>query len=125
MAGGVEMMSRVPMLATGQSAFVDPALRRPVPDADDGQRRRPDRHPVWVSQAGDAVALLSQQAQTMPAEQLLQLHRSHCQPGEGITVTEDECIRADATPNPAALPPAFAGSGQQGVDAFQLAGYPN
>lgn len=125
-AGGIEMMSRVPMLADEATAFVDPefAARCRMLMMGSGADLIATLCGVSREQA-DAVALLSQQradharregyfASIIPVENRVR----------GITVAQDECIRANTTPESlAGLPAAFAAIGSKGVDAMQLAAH--
>ena len=82
-----------------------------------------DDFPTVTREQADAIALNSQRRadkarregyfkSIVPVENLI----------KGITVSEDECIRADVTPEfLAELPAVFAKIGAQGVDALQLA----
>jgi len=126
-AGGVEMMSRVPMLADGAAVFTDPALaaRCQMLMMGSGADLIATLYGVSREQA-DEIALLSQQraararregyfSSIVPVEN----------PARGMAIAEDECIRGDITAEAlAALPPAFAKLGGLGADATQLAGYP-
>lgn len=125
-AGGVEMMSRVPMLSDQAPAFMDPkfAARCQMLMMGSGADLIASIHGVTREQA-DTIALESQQraaharqagyfSSIVPIEN----------PEKGITVTEDECIRGAITPEQLAeLPAAFAELGAKGVDQAQLAGY--
>jgi acetyl-CoA C-acetyltransferase len=123
-AGGVEMMSRVPMLSDQARAFIDPAFAAQCQllMMGSGADLIASLNGVTREQA-DAIALSSQRRadkarregyfkSIVPVENLI----------KGITVSEDECIRADVTPEfLAELPAVFAKIGAQGVDALQLA----
>ena len=86
-AGGIEMMSRVPMLGDKAAIFIDPQYA-----ATNGYFK--SIVPVY-------------------------------NPVKDITVSEDECIRADTTVEALAqMEPAFAALGAKGPDAAQLAAYP-
>jgi acetyl-CoA C-acetyltransferase len=123
-AGGVEMMSRVPMLADEAAAFVDPEFAAQCRMLMMGSGADLIATLCGVSrEQADAVALLSQQradharregyfASIIPVQN----------PARGITVAQDECIRANTTlESLAGLPAAFAAIGSKGVDAMQLA----
>ncbi len=122
--GGVEMMSRVPMLSDRAAIFSDPAVARRCRmllmgnGADliaslGGYRR----------DALDAVALNSHRRAEAARREgrfrgLVSIHN----PIKGIDVVEDECIRPATTAESlAALPAAFAEPGAAGADAMQLA----
>jgi acetyl-CoA C-acetyltransferase len=126
-AGGVEMMSRVPMLADKARAFTDPAFaaRCQMLMMGSGADLIASLHKVTREQA-DAVALASQQRAASAQRE----NRFHSivpieNTGKGISVTLDECIRGNITAEQLAeLPPAFADLGAQGIDQAQLAAYP-
>ncbi len=125
-AGGVEMMSRVPMLSDGAQVFAD------------GEFARRCRSPLMGSGAdliaslagvsreeADALALKSQQRAAAAREagyfdaSILPVNTP-----EGVA-DQEECIRPGTTAESlAALGPAFAELGASGVDAFMLAEYP-
>ena len=126
-AGGVEMMSRVPMLADQARAFIDPefAARCQMLMMGSGADLIASLHGVTREQA-DTIALESQQRAAHAREagyfsSIVPIEN----PEKGITVTADECIRGDITlAQLGELPPAFAELGARGVDAAQLASYP-
>ncbi len=126
-AGGVEMMSRVPMLADKAAVFVDPAFAAQcrMLMMGSGADLIASLYGVTREQA-DAIALQSQQRADQARREgyftsLIPIKN----PVKGITVTEDECIRANASlESLASLPAAFSGLGDMGVDALQLAGHP-
>jgi acetyl-CoA C-acetyltransferase len=123
-AGGVEMMSRVPMLSDQAKAFIDPAFAARC-------------QMLMMGSGADLIATLNdvsrEQADTLAVQS--QQRAAHARdhgyfksivpvynPVKDITVSEDECIRGDATVEALGeLPPAFAGIGGKGVDALQLA----
>lgn len=125
-AGGVEMMSRVPMLADKAAVFIDPAFAAQchMLMMGSGADLIASLNGVSREQA-DAVALQSQQRADQARrlgyfKSLIPIHN----PVKGITVSEDECIRANTTLSSlAALPVAFAELGSAGVDALQLKGH--
>jgi acetyl-CoA C-acetyltransferase len=127
-AGGIEMMSRVPMLSDQARAFMDPAFAAQcrMLMMGSGADLIASVHGVSREQA-DGIALESQQR----AEHARQSgYFSSIVPIENttknMTVTEDECIRGNITPEQLAdLPPAFAELGAKGVDAAQLSAYPD
>ena len=125
-AGGVEMMSRVPMLSDEAAAFVDPEFTAQCRMLMMGSGADLIATLCGVSrEQADAIALLSQQradharregyfSSIIPVENQV----------KGITVAQDECIRANTTlESLAALPAAFAAIGSKGVDAMQLAAH--
>ncbi|MFT6955780.1 MAG: acetyl-CoA C-acetyltransferase [Halieaceae bacterium] len=123
-AGGVEMMSRVPMLSDGATVFTDPkfALQCQIFMMGSGADLIATQLGITREQA-DAIALQSQQRAYHARRQgyfksIVPVHN----PVKGITVEEDECIRPDTSMGGlAAMEPAFAWLGAQGVDALQLA----
>ena len=126
-AGGVEMMSRVPMLADQAAAFVDPEFAAACHMLMMGSGADLIASLCGVSrEQADAIALQSQQrAERARREGYFTSIVPVANPIKGITVTQDECIRADTTAESLAkLAPAFAGIGSKGVDALQLASYP-
>jgi len=126
-AGGVEMMSRVPMLADKASVFVDPVFAAQCRMLMMGSGADLIATLCGVSrEQADAVALQSQQrAEQARRKGYFSSIVPVPNPVKGVTVTEDECIRANVTAESlAALPPAFAELGSKGVDALQLDGYP-
>jgi len=126
-AGGVEMMSRVPMLADQAAVFVDARLaaRSRVLMMGSGADLVASLYDVSREQA-DAVALASQQRAARARDNgwfssIVPVHN----PVKGITLAADECIRAQTTlESLGRMEAAFAALGASGVDALQLAGYP-
>ena len=126
-AGGVEMMSRVPMLADRARVFSDPdfAARCQMLMMGSGADLIASIQGVTREQA-DAVALQSQQR---AAHAQREGYFSSIVPIENVpkasTVSADECIRATISARQLAeLPTAFAELGAQGADQMQLAAYP-
>ena len=126
-AGGIEMMSRVPMLADQARVFSDPAYAAESRMLMMGSGADLVASLNEVSrEAADAVALASQQRAANARDKgwfssIVPVHN----PVKGIDVLEDECIRPDITAEQLAnLPPAFEALGAKGVDALQLAGHP-
>ena len=122
-AGGVEMMSRVPMLSDGARAFNDPvfAARCQMLLMGSGADLIASLNQVSREKA-DMVAYNSQQrAARARAEGWFSSVVPISNPTTGSTVSEDECIRPSLTLDAlAGLPPAFVELGANGVDAFQL-----
>lgn len=126
-AGGVEMMSRVPMLSDRATVFIDPAFASQCHMLMMGSGADLIASLNGVSRVqADVIAVQSQQrAETARREgyfkSIIPIHN----PVKGITVAEDECIRGDTTAESLSeLPPSFADLGSQGVDSVQLEGYP-
>ena len=121
------MMSRVPMLSDGARIFADPdfARRCRTPLMGSGADLIASRENVSREEA-DAVALLSQRrAAAARAEGRFAPSILPIRTPTGLADT-DECIREDSTAESlAAMAPAFAGLGAEGMDAFQLASNPD
>lgn len=123
-AGGVEMMSRVPLLADGARVFAE--------------HRYGVSHQVLLMGAGadliatrvgasredcDEVAFLSHQRALEAQSQKRFSSIVSIKTSEG-EITEDECIRASLTRERLAeLPPAFKELGAEGSDEVQLAAF--
>lgn len=126
-AGGVEMMSRVPMLADKARAFVDPdfAALCQMLMMGSGADLIASLHHVSRQQA-DSVALQSQKRAARAQREgffssIVPIQNSVRQQ----TINSDECIRAEITlAQLAALPAAFSDLGAAGVDQQQLEAYP-
>lgn len=125
-AGGVEMMSRVPMLADEARVFKDPAFATQcrMLMMGSGADLIASRCGVTRKEA-DVVAMTSQQRAAAAREagyfanSLVTIQTAHG------AAREDECIRPDTTLEAlAAMEPAFAGIGAAGVDAYQLQASP-
>lgn len=126
-AGGVEMMSRVPMLADKATVFVDPAFAAQCQMLMMGSGADLIATLSGVSRSeADAIAYESQQRADKARREgyftsIVPIHN----PVKGVTITEDECIRAQTSlASLAALPAVFAELGSKGVDALQLAANP-
>ncbi|MFK8048786.1 MAG: acetyl-CoA C-acyltransferase [Halioglobus sp.] len=126
-AGGVEMMSRAPMLSDQAAVFIDPEFAAQCQMLMMGSGADLIASLCNVSrEQADEVAYLSQQrAAHARTEGYFKSIVPVENPTTGITVTEDECIRSEVTPESlAGMPAAFAELGSKGVDAWQLAGHP-
>ena len=127
-AGGIEMMSRVPMLSDEAAVFADPELAAASRMLMMGSGADLiatlydcDRHAV------DQVALMSQQraVHARRAGYFTSIIGIR-DPVTGNLVSEDECPRPQTTAaSLASLPVAFAELGASGADALQLAAFPN
>ena len=125
--GGVEMMSRVPMLSDRAAAFTDVplAMKAKVLMMGSGADLIASLYDVSREEA-DAIALASQQRAARARDagwfkSIIPVEN----PAKGITCSQDECIRPSVTAEDlAALEPSFAKLGAMGVDTYQLAGYP-
>jgi acetyl-CoA C-acetyltransferase len=125
-AGGVEMMSRVPMLSDQARVFMDPkfAAQCQMLMMGNGADLIASLHGVSREEA-DAVALASQQRAAHAREQGWFSSIVPIVLEDGSSVSADECIRPDTTAAQLAeMPAVFAKAGAAGIDAFQLAGYP-
>ena len=123
-AGGVEMMSRVPLLADDPRVFTDPALSAQCQMFLMGSGADLVASLEGISrEEADAQALRSQQrAERARAEGRFASVVPIDNPVSGLLVDQDECIRSDLTARQlAALPPAVS---ELGADAAQLAAYP-
>ncbi len=125
-AGGVEMMSRVPMLADQARVFIDPqfAAQCRMLMMGNGADLIASLHSVSREEA-DAVALASQQRAAHAREQGWFTSIIPIRLEDDSEVSADECIRATTTAEQLAeMPAVFAKAGATGIDAFQLAGHP-
>lgn len=126
-AGGVEMMSRAPMLSDKAAVFLDPKFAAQCQMLMMGSGADLIASVCNVSrEQADEVAYLSQQrAAHARAEGYFKSIVPVENPTTGITVTEDECIRSEVSPESlAGMPAVFAELGSKGVDSLQLAGHP-
>ena len=126
-AGGVEMMSRVPLLSDQASIFVDPAFatRCQILLMGNGADLIATRYGVSREEC-DAVALLSQQRAAKARDQgyFASLVPIADADSEQLIAT-DECIRDGLTLSAlAGLAPAFDKIGAAGADAAQLRAFP-
>ena len=124
-AGGVEMMSRVPMLSDEARVFSDPAyaIRHQMLLMGSGADLIATR--VGASREDcDAVALLSQQRAAQAQQEGRFQSIIPIETPEGV-ISKDECIRADMTAERLAkLPQTFSELGAAGADQVQLAKFP-
>ena len=127
LAGGIEMMSRVPMLADKAKVFMDPetAMHCRMLMMGNGADLIASLNNISREQV-DKVAFDSQQrAATARLEGRFKSIVPIDNTVKGITVSEDECIRPDTTmASLARMPAVFAEPGARGVDAFQLQANP-
>lgn len=125
--GGVEMMSRVPMLSDKATAFHDQsfAIRNRFLLMGAGADFIATRYNCSREDV-DQIALLSQQRAA--AAQAADYYRSLVpvyNPHTDQLVDKDECVRGSATAESlASLPPAFEQLGAAGSDALQLREHP-
>ena len=120
-AGGVEMMSRVPMLSDEARVFSDPAyaVRHQMLLMGSGADLIATR--IGASREDcDAVALQSQQRAALAQQEGRFQSIVPIETPEGL-ISEDECIRDMTAERLARLPAAFAELGAAGADQLQLA----
>jgi len=125
-AGGVEMMSRVPMLADDARVFKDPAFaaRCQMLMMGNGADLIATLYGVSREQA-DAIALASQQRAARAREAGYFRSIVPITLPDGTRCEADECVRPDASAaSLAAMQPVFVKAGAAGIDAFQQAAHP-
>jgi acetyl-CoA C-acetyltransferase len=126
--GGIEMMSRVPMLADKPVTFMDipTAIKARILMMGSGADLIASLYDVSREQV-DTVAYQSQQRADRARSQgwftsIVPIHDEK----KGVDCEADECIRANVTMESlGAMAPSFAEMGAQGVDALQLKAYPH
>ena len=126
-AGGVEMMSRVPMMSDQAAIFSDPALAAKcrMVMMGSGADLVASLHEVSREQADEVAFLSHQRAAKARDEGWFKSVIPVLNPTTGQLVEQDECIRPQTTMQSLAeLTPSFAELGAQGVDALQLASHP-
>lgn len=127
LGGGVEMMSRVPMLADDARVFKDPAFAAKcqmlmmgngadlVASLLDVSREEADRIACQSQQRAAAARAAGHFRSIVPIDL-----------PDGTRCEEDECIRADTSlEGLAAMSPAFSRAGEAGIDAYQLHSHPS
>lgn len=125
--GGIEMMSRVPMLSDKPVTFMDipTAIKARILMMGSGADLIASLYDVSREEV-DMVAYQSQQRADRARSQgwfssIVPIHDAE----KGVACDADECIRANVTPESlAAMEPSFAALGAQGVDAMQLKAFP-
>ena len=126
-AGGVEMMSRVPMLSDDARIFSDPkfAIACQILMMGSGADLIASLYSISREQA-DLIALTSQQrAETARVNGYSKSIIAIVNPVKNIVVEHDECIRSNTSAeNLAKLTPAFSNLGAKGIDDYQLAANP-
>tara|TARA_R110002110_G_scaffold415860_1_gene658746 strand:+ start:74411 stop:75610 length:1200 start_codon:yes stop_codon:yes gene_type:complete len=125
-AGGVEMMSRVPMLSDEARVFKDPAFAAQCQMLmmGNGADLIASLHGVTREQA-DAVALASQQRAANAQVEGYFRSVIPIDISDGGQCKADECVRGATTAEQlASMEPAFAKIGAAGVDTFQLQHHP-
>lgn len=124
--GGVEMMSRVPMLSDQAAAFTDVklAMKSKILMMGSGADLIASLYDVSREEA-DSIAVASQRRAARAREAGWFKSIIPVENPEKGTCAQDECIRPSVTPDSLAeLEPSFAKIGAMGVDDYQLAGYP-
>lgn len=125
--GGVEMMSRVPMMSDQPTVFLDmpTAIKAQILMMGSGADLIASKYGLGREQL-DSLAMNSQhRAAAARAAGYFKSIVPVYNPVKAITVAHDECIRAGISMEDLArLPPAFAELGAAGVDAQQLAANP-
>lgn len=125
-AGGIEMMSRVPMLSDKAAPFLDIKLATEMGMfiMGSGADLIASLYEVTRNQV-DAIAFGSQQKAAHASEQgYFKSIIPVSNPVKGINVNKDELIRPQTTMDSlASLEPSFAELGAKGVDAALLAGF--
>ncbi len=125
--GGVEMMSRVPMLSDQARVFTDPAfaLQCKILLMGSGADLVASLEGITREQA-DAIALQSQQrALTAQQEGRFTSIVPIKDPGTDTLIDQDECIRDSTTEESLArMKPAFSELGESGIDDYLLSQYP-
>lgn len=125
-AGGVEMLSRTPMLSDKPSPFVDIKLATKIGMFMMGSGADLVASQYNVSrQEADKVALLSHQRAAHARDNhyfksIVPIYNSV----KDITVKDDELIRQCTEETLALMKPSFAKMGEQGVDAYYLQKFP-
>ena len=126
LAGGIEMMSRIPMMSDQAAIFSDPEVAHSARILLMGSGADLIASLQGASRTEvDEVALLSQQRASQARDagffkSIIPIDN----PIKGCTVFADECIRPETTrASLAALAPSFAKVGRMGADAVQLAHY--
>lgn len=125
--GGIEMMSRVPMLSDKPTTFMDipTAIKARILMMGSGADLIASLYDVSREEV-DMIAYQSQQRADRARSQgwfssIVPIHDAE----KGVACEADECIRANVTPESlAAMDPSFAALGAQGVDAMQLKAFP-
>lgn len=125
--GGIEMMSRAPMMSDKPVTFMDipTAIKARILMMGSGADLIASLYDVTREQA-DHIAWQSQQRANRARSNgwftsIVPIHDEE----KGVSCEADECIRANVTPESlAAMEPSFAAMGAQGVDAMQLGAYP-
>ena len=126
-AGGIEMMSRVPMMADQAAIFSDPKLAEASKILLMGSGADLIASLYGCTRADvDAIAMASQQrASAAIAGGYFSSIIPIKHPISGENVTQDECVRPETTmASLGALPASFDSIGRSGADAIQLAAYP-
>jgi len=126
-AGGIEMMSRVPMLSDNAAIWTDPetALDARIFMMGSGADLIASLNKISREEA-DLLALSSQQKALQAQESdLFKSIVPVLNKSKNLTCSKDECIRPETTMDGLSkLKPSFEKLGSQGVDALQLKYFP-
>ena len=126
-AGGVEMMSRVPMLSDKAAIFLDPevALAARILLMGSGADLIASLYDA-SREAVDRIALQSHQRAALARDEgYFSSIVAIDNPVTGLRIAQDECIRSQTTmASLARLPASFTAIGEAGADALQCQGYP-
>ena len=127
MAGGIEMMSRVPMLSDNAAIWTDPetALDARIFMMGSGADLIASLNKISREEA-DLLALSSQQKALKAQESdLFKSIVPVFNKSKNLTCSKDECIRNNTTLDSLAnLEPSFAELGKSGIDELQLKKFP-
>ncbi|BFM15694.1 acetyl-CoA C-acetyltransferase [Maricurvus nonylphenolicus] len=126
-AGGVEMMSRAPMLSDKPAAFINPKLAAKLGMLmmGNGADLIASLHNVSREDADQIAVTSHQRAHQAQQEGRFKGIIPIYNPIKDVTLSHDELVRPDnSLEKLAALEPSFAELGAKGLDAVQLAGNP-
>jgi acetyl-CoA C-acetyltransferase len=126
-AGGVEMMSRAPMLSDKPAAFTDPKLATKLGMLmmGNGADLIASLHGVSREDADQIAVTSHQRAHQAQQEGRFKGIIPIYNPVKDVTLSHDELVRPDNTLEKlATLEPSFTALGAKGLDAVQLAGNP-
>ena len=126
LAGGVEMMSRVPMMSDQAAIFMDPALATKcrMVMMGNGADLIASLHDVTREQVDEVAFISHQRAAKASSEGWFKSVIPVFNHATGQLVEHDECIRPQTTMQSLAeLTPSFAALGRVGTDDLQLASH--
>lgn len=125
--GGIEMMSRAPMMSDKPVTFMDipTAIKARILMMGSGADLIASLYDVTREQADNIAYQSQQRADRARTNGWFTSIVPIQDEKKGVNCSVDECIRANVTPESlAAMEPSFAGIGAQGVDALQLKAHP-